>query len=589
MRLCVEMTTEGAASVGSGVRGRLGIQLGRGAPLIALAAVSLSLVVMLLLSIGVVSFQVTEGIATSGYSLDNFRAIYGESFAYKSLFNTIGFATITVVTSLLIGGPMAWLAVRTNLPGRGTIFPLMTLGLVVPSFFTAMGWMFLFHPRMGMINKWFVDTFHLDHSPFNITSVVGMGWVQGLSLAALAFVMLAGSFQAMDPSIEESGQIHGLGFFDRLRKITLPVLWPGIMATGIYVFTLALGAFDVPAIIGLGSRVYTFSTFVYLEAQPEDVLPNYGLIGAASAIMVLIALPLTWWYLKVIRQGHRYAVVTGKNYRPKPVDLGRWWVVGWLFIGLVTVLMLVLPVMMLLWASITPYFQPFSLEALRGISLQHFRDLPWSGFWISTWNTFILVLTVPTLTALLSMVISWVVVRSGIRAAGAFDTLAFLPHVVPNIVFAVGAIVVSLFWIRNVVPIYGTIYILLATYVITRISFATRVYNSAMVQLHRELDEAGYVFGLGALGVLWYIMRPLLLPTLLYTWLWMALLTYRELTMAALLVTANNITLPVFIWGVWRNDSLNQAAAMSLLLVLMISPMVILYFIISRKRLSWSE
>ena len=109
-----------------------------------------------------------------------------------------------------------------------------------------------------------------------------------------------------------------------------------------------------------------------------------------------------------------------------------------------------------------------------------------------------------------------------------------------------------------------------------------------MVQLHRELDEAGYVFGLGALGVLWYIMRPLLLPTLLYTWLWMALLTYRELTMAALLVTANNITLPVFIWGVWRNESLNQAAAMSLLLVLMISPMVILYFIISRKRLSWS-
>ena len=584
-----ELTAEQEAPVETGVRWALGVKLGSRFPLVSLAAVTLSLVVLLLVSIGVVAFQQTEGATSSGYTLQNFRDVYTDSFAYKSLRNTLGFGFITVITALLIGTPMAWLAVRTNLPGRGAIFPIMTLGLVVPSFFTAMGWMFLFHPRMGMVNRWIVETFPIDHSPFNIATVVGMGWVQGLSLSALAFVMMAGSFQAMDPSIEESAQIHGMGLFDRLRKITIPVLWPGILAAGIYVFTLALGAFDVPAIIGLGNRVYTFSTFVFLEAQPEDVLPNYGLIGAASAFMVAVALPLTWWYLRVIRQADRYAVVTGRNYRPKPVDLGRGWIVGWAFVGLVTMLMLVLPVLMLVWAAITPYFQPISLEAFERVSLKNFYVLPWAGLWIAAKNTLILVLAVPTVTAFVAMAISWVVVRSRLRAAPAFDTLAFLPHVVPNIVFAVGAIIVSLFWIRNVVPIYGTIYILLVTYVITRISFATRVYNSAMVQLHRELDEAGYVFGLGTLGVVWYIMCPLLMPTLLYSWLWMALLTYRELTMAALLVTANNVTLPVFIWGIWRNDSLNQAAAMSLLIVLMISPLVILYFIVGRKRLTWSE
>ncbi|HEX9878948.1 MAG TPA: hypothetical protein VGB25_02000, partial [Candidatus Binatia bacterium] len=82
---------------------------------------------------------------------------------------------------------------------------------------------------------------------------------------------------------------------------------------------------------------------------------------------------------------------------------------------------------------------------------------------------------------------------------------------------------------------------------------------------------------------------PLLMPTILYSWLWMALLTYRELTMAALLATAHNVTLPVFIFGVWRNESLNQAAAVSLVLVLMISPLVILYFVFGRKRVAWSQ
>jgi len=131
-----ELTAEQEARVETGVRWSLGVKLGSRFPLVILAAVTLSLVVLLLVSIGVVAFQQTEGATSSGYTLQNFRDVYTDSFAYKSLRNTLGFGFITVITALLIGTPMAWLAVRTNLPGRGAIFPIMTLGLVVPSFFT---------------------------------------------------------------------------------------------------------------------------------------------------------------------------------------------------------------------------------------------------------------------------------------------------------------------------------------------------------------------------------------------------------------------------------------------------------------------
>ena len=74
---------------------------------------------------------------------------------------------------------------------------------------------------------------------------------------------------------------------------------------------------------------------------------NYGIVGAASLFMIVIGLLLSWWYLKVISRSHKYSVISGKNYRPKIMPLGRWWIAGWLFIGLKISLGLVFPFLVL--------------------------------------------------------------------------------------------------------------------------------------------------------------------------------------------------------------------------------------------------
>ncbi|MGH7772908.1 MAG: ABC transporter permease [Candidatus Binatia bacterium] len=550
-------------------------------PLVAVGGLALGAVAVLLLTTLGVAFRLE-----SGYTLKNFFDLYGDPFAYRSLLNTLGFALVTITTALFFALPIAWLAERTDLPGQEVIYPLMTLGVLIPGFFTAMGWLFLFHPRIGMVNAWLLEFFPLNHAPFNITSVLGMGFVQGLGLSSLAFIMLAGSFRAVDPALEESAQIHGIKLLKRLRVVTLPLVWPGILATAIYVFMIGLAAFDVPAVIGMSNRIFTFSTFVFNLTNPQEGLPNYGVAAASSAVMIFFALLLSWWYLRVVRRGHRYAVIRGQGYRPKLVELGRWWVAGWAFIALKVILSLVLPAVILVWSSLLPFFEPFSVSALERISLANFYAIPWEGLWRALRNTAILVLVVPTLTAIVSLAISWIVIRSGLKVAGTFDTLAFIPHAVPGLIFALGALVLGLFWLPDFIPFYGTIYILIAVYVVERISFATRVYNTALIQIHRELDEVGYVFGLKPLTVVWKILRPLLAPALLYTWLWMALLTYRELTVAAFLVTRENITLPVFIWGIWTSGALTQAAAISVLLMLFMLPLVICYFLFGRQRLA---
>ena len=519
------------------------------------------------------------------YTLSHYRNILTDSFTFKTLLNTLGFASTTVVISLFFAIPIAWLVERTDLPGKEFVFTLMAVGELVPTFFTAMGWVFLLHPRIGVVNRIFVDAFGVTQGPFNIASIVGMGWVEGLGLSSLAFIMIVATYRSMDPSLEEVGRVHGLRLFQTLRYITLPLTFPGILAAAIYVFTIGLSAFEVPAIIGMSNKIFTFSTFIFYKMQPLEELPNYGVAGAVSSLLVVLALLLSWWYFRVLRFSSRYAVVTGRAYRPKLVELGRQGrLCAWIFLGFFFLVAKLLPFLLLAWAALLIYFQPPSWAALSQVSLRNFYGLPWDLMFAGAQNTLLLMLAVPTLTLILCLAISWVILRSDLKWRVVFDAMAFLPHAVPSIILAIAAVFVALFLLRGILPLYGTLSILVLVYTISRISFATRIINNSLAQIHPELEEAAFAGGLRVLQVMRKILLPLLKPALVYAWLWMALLCYRELTMASVLVTnQNNVTLPMIVWGLWLGGSLNQAAAANLVILVFMLPAVLLYLMVGRR------
>jgi iron(III) transport system permease protein len=548
------------------------------------------LIVALLLVITAVAFvdEIAYG-SIGSFTLQNFRDLYSDSLFRDAISNTILFAVVTVLTALLFAIPIAWLMERTNLPGRSLVFSFMALTLLVPGFFVAMGWQFLLHQRMGIINKWLVQLLPFEEAPINVGAVPLMGILQGIGLVPLAFIMIAPAFRNMDPALEESGQVHGLTAIDRMRKITLPLMTPSVVAASIYVFAIGFAAFDIPLFLGLGNNTFLLSTFIFIKTQPLDAMPNYGVVGSIAFSMMVFAFGLTWWYLSIIRQSHKYRVVTGKNYRPKRVSLGRWRFAAWAYILFLLSLALFIPLLTLIWASFLPYLMVPSVAALGLVSFDNYKDIQWAGFRGGVRNSAFLVIATPTIAVMAGITISWVVTRSRVRGSWVFDLVAFLPHVIPNLIFAVGALLIGLFVVPAFVPFYGTVFIILLVYVVTTLPFATRMFNTAFTQIHRELDEAGHVSGLGPSMVMWKILRPLVAPTMLYSWLWIALLAYRELTMAALLTSRDNLTMPVFIWSVWDTGSLNEAAAIGLMTFMVFSPLVLAYFFIGRRLLPWSD
>jgi iron(III) transport system permease protein len=126
--------------------------------------------------------------------------------------------------------------------------------------------------------------------------------------------------------------------------------------------------------------------------------------------------------------------------------------------------------------------------------------------------------------------------------------------------------------------------VLLLVFVIGNISYATRMTNSGLIQVNRELDECASTCGANTGAVVWAVLIPLLTPTLIYAWLWMALLAYRELTLAVLMTSVDNVTLPVLIWNTWLGGNAGVSAALSLVLVTGLVPLITVYWYVVQKK-----
>lgn len=553
--------------------------------LLSLSLAPMGLIVMFVAVMFWVSFQKgIFGTASAIYTLENYREILTDPFVLQVVKNTLVFAVSSTLVALGIGLPIAWLVERTTLPAKTLVYTLMTLGLLIPGIYTAMGWTLIAHSRIGILNRWLIDLFGFETGPINIATPIGMGFVQGLSLASLAFILTAQMFRAMNPSLEEAAKVHGMSFGGVFRRITLPLALPGILAAVIYIVTIGIATFDIPAILGLGNRVYMLSTFIYLKVNPQGSgLPEYGITGAVGAFMIVLAGLLTLWYGQVLRQGHRFEVVTGKGYRPALLALGGWKYAGWAFIGFYTLISKVLPLLLIAYAALTPYFAPPSAAMMRRLSLVHFSGMDWELVGRGLKNTVTLVAVVPLLVVLFAFSISWLVVRSRRRVRYVLEFGAFLPHALPEVILAIGALLVALFVLGDLVPLYGSVWLIAVVYVVARLAFATRALNGSLLQVHKELEEAAFVAGLSNFRTAARILFPLLRPALLSVWIWTALLVYRELTVAVFLGVHDNVTLPAVIWSYWYGGGINKASAVTLLMTLALTPLILIFWWFGRR------
>ena len=514
---------------------------------------------------------------TNLFTLDGFKRAYTDAQAMEMLGNSIWFATGSAVLSLVVGTTLAFLNVRTDVPFKGLFFAASIIPLVIPGILYTVSWIFLASPDIGLVNFALEPVF--GPGAVNIYSVWGMIWVEGLHLSPITFLFMVAAFRAQDPSLEESALMSGASRVTVLRKITVPLLRPAIAASTLIMTIRALESFEVPALLGLQEGIYVFTSKIYfmLRSYPQD------LNGAGALALGLLAIAAFGMFLEhVLSRGAKaYQTVTGKGFRPRPIELGKWRSVAGVAIVGYFFLTVLLPLFMLVYTSLLPYYQKPSGDAFASMGFGNYVDL-WEMSKATTAlkNSLLLGISSATLVMVLMAIAGWIVVRSNIPGRKLLDLLSFAPLVIPGLVLGLA---LQFVYLRSPIPIYGTIWILLIAYCTRYMPYGMRYAVTSMQQISSELEESAAVSGATWWQVFRRVLLPLLMPGLLAGWIYIFVVSFRELSSSILLYSSGNEILSILIWEQFENGKFTTLAALGVVMVAVLMVLVSIAYKLGAK------
>ena len=220
------------------------------------------------------------------FTLDNYATAYFSAETFRLFFNSVQFAAGASAFSLVLGTSLAWMNERTNTPFKKLFFALSIIPLVIPGILFTVSWIMLASPKIGILNKVLQGMFDTDTVFFDIYTMPGMMWVDGLHYSPMAFLLMTAAFRSMDPSLEESAMMSGASVLQIARRITLKLAWPAALGSLLILFVRAIESFEVPALLGLpvGIQVYTSSIYQAIHQYPSQV----GLAAAYAVTLLLI-------------------------------------------------------------------------------------------------------------------------------------------------------------------------------------------------------------------------------------------------------------------------------------------------------------
>jgi iron(III) transport system permease protein len=556
------------------------------AVVVGLAICALFLILVLpLLMVVMVSFRTGTPLDLGPLTFANYAATYSYPLTYTTLLNSVVYASVSVLIVMAVAVLFAWLVERTDMPYRRVAWMLILLPIGMPSFLLTMSWILLLNPRVGVINLMLRSMLefcgvNLETGPINIYSLGGMIFVNSITGLTTVFLLVVGAFRLINQEIEDAAHVSGANKRITLWKVTLPVLMPALTVATLYKFAGDLNDMDIPLLLGLQKQVYVLPTLIFFSAFYSTPI-DWGLATALSSPFIIIALTLSYAYFHfIIKQAERqkYVTITGKAAQTRTIQLGKWRYPAFgIFLGYF-LLSTALPLLILVWASLLPSYRPPSMEALGLLTFNKYREIfTWPDIDRVATNTLTLGVATAVTTMFVAFLISWIVVRS--RVAGRFflDATVFVPHALPGSVISLGLVFTYLHPAFRWLPVYGSIWIMVAGLLVTYLPFSTRLMNGALTQIHKELEEAGLVSGARRLTVLLKITLPLILPPFVMGFIWVVSHSLRSLTIPLMLSTAETETVSVLLFFLWdRNADFSGASALGILLILTVTTLTLL-------------
>ncbi len=524
-----------------------------------------------------VSVILLSSIYDESFTLAHYAAFAGNRALLTAALNSLLVAAGIAILSVLVGAPLAFGVVRTTMRFKGLVRASIIVALISPEFLLAMGYILLAGPNAGYVNLLLRGLFGLppEPGPLNIFSLGGLIVTALPNGTAFVFLALVPALRNMDPALEEAARMKGSSALRAAFDVTLPLARPALLAGALLAFSTSLAMFGPPQMLRID----------VLTVSIRDALIRLNFATASVAAVTLIAMSLAALMLqrRALRHGERYRTLGGKAFDARQTDFG-WATHALSALGLLYVF----------GALIVPYGAMLSASLMKSIG---------NGFSAGNWtlDNYRVILTDPsiaeaallslqlatgaaTLVAGMGLLIAYVIGRTRTRGRALLDYLSVLPLAIPGTALAFALIVLHLAWPVSLLGLYGTPFILLAAYLARFVPIGVRNSQSALLQIAPELEEASRVFGASEWSTLLRITAPLILPSVIYTWLLVFILAMPELGSSIILRGFGMQTLSTALLGIWSgNGGLAVASAFGMTIFVVVGGVFGLAALVARR------
>lgn len=456
--------------------------------------------------------------------------------------------------SVLVGAPLAFGVVRTDMRGKRLVQATVVVSLVSPDFLLAMAYIALAGPNAGYANVLLRQALGIEAAgPLNVFSLWGLVFTALPHGVSYVFLVLVPALRNLDPALDEAARVQGAGVGSIIRGITLPLVRPALLSGALLAFAGSLAMYGPPQMLRL--NVLTISI--------REALLRLDFKAASVASLALISMSLAALalYRRSTRQAERFRTMGGKSFAHRPLDIGAG-----------AAALTALGAAYCLLALVIPYGTMFAVSLMKSVG---------EGFSAGNWtfDNYLVVSANPavhaaaklslalaagsaTLVAAMGFLVAYLLVRSQARGRAVLDYLSVLPLAVPGTALAIALIVLYLSPPLNVLGLYGSFGILCVAYLTRFVTFGVRANQSTLLQLPPELEEASRIAGAGALKTVLAITAPLVRHALVYTWVLVFILALPELSASVILKGLGTQTLSTVLLDVWNgNGGLAMASA----------------------------
>jgi iron(III) transport system permease protein len=495
-----------------------------------------------------------------------FEFIFADSDFWDSFKNSIVIAGAMALIAVPLGGILAFLVVRTDLPGRGWIEPLLLVPVFVSPMVLAFGYVVAAGP-VGFYSVW-VNSI-IGFVPWNVYSLTGIAIIAGLTHVPHVYLYSSSALKSLGSDVEEAARMAGSSPFQVAKDVSLPMVMPSLLFSGVLVFFLGFELFGLPLVLGDPEGHLVLATYLFKLTNKLGT-PSYHLMAAVAVCIVAMTFPLVMLQRYLLRNAGKYVTVKGKAGRQRPLPLGRWrWVAA---------------VILFLWLFIT-VFAPLSGIALRAFvtnwgegvnladvaTLDNFKEVFNQPTLVrGIWNTVLVGVVGGGLAVVCYAAIALATHRRPDGWSRFIDYLVLVPRAVPGLLAGLAFLWVFLFF-PPLSPLRSTIFSVWLAYTVVWIAYGTRLVSASLLQVGPELEEAGRSVGATRARVSRDVTLPLVRYGLLASWLLVFMIFEREYSTGVYLLGPGTEVIGSLLVSLWGTGGADMVAALSLINVVLVA------------------